>query len=196
MKEIESYVERAIREVSRSVLDEQEKRNIIYTLYRLEELGDCGFTNLRTLSEQVRCKYTFLFSREQMYDYTARRRFYDDELPKLNAFANGDIYFTGVLLNPPDMVCVDSGSQAWEAMVELGAIRDLGAQPVEELDPKYVLKRLRVMFGSLDPAMQTAHLALFILSGAIGGLLDKEYPLQFGKTREQIERMLKSGKAD
>ncbi len=44
MHEIEDYIEEAIRVVSRSDMPVSEKRSMIYSLLRLEEYGDCGFT--------------------------------------------------------------------------------------------------------------------------------------------------------
>ena len=73
MHEIEDYIEEAIRAVSRSDMPVSEKRNMIYSLLRLEEYGDCGFTNLRTLKEMMDCQYTFVFDKTEMYDYEANR---------------------------------------------------------------------------------------------------------------------------
>lgn len=190
MHEIEDYVEAAIIEISRSVITEDEKRNLIYTLFRLEELGDCSFTNMRTLRQLVNCQYTFLFPKEKMYDYAGNRHFYEEELPHLQAFANGDVYFTGVLVNPPDMVCVDSGSEAWDKMVEAGAIHGVGARPVEELDPLYTLRRIRLLMSYMDERLVRAHLELFLFSGALERLPEEEYPVQFGMSRAQVEKML------
>ena len=55
-----------------------EKRSMIYSLLRLEEYGDCGFTNLRTLKEMMDCQYTFVFDKTEMYEYKANRGYYDD----------------------------------------------------------------------------------------------------------------------
>ena len=57
MHEIEDYIEEAIRVVSRSDMPVSEKRSMIYSLLRLEEYGDCGFTNLRTLKEMMDYQY-------------------------------------------------------------------------------------------------------------------------------------------
>lgn len=78
MHEIEDYIEEAIRVVSRSDMPVSEKRSMIYSLLRLEEYGDCGFTNLRTLKEMMDCQYTFVFDKTEMYDYEANRGYYDD----------------------------------------------------------------------------------------------------------------------
>ena len=55
MHEIEDYIEEAVRVVSRSDIPVSEKRNLIYSLFKLEEYGDCGFTNRRTLKEMMAC---------------------------------------------------------------------------------------------------------------------------------------------
>ncbi|MFR1533552.1 MAG: hypothetical protein ACLSTO_07880 [Bilophila wadsworthia] len=42
------------------------KWSMIYSLLRLEEYGDCGFTNLRTLKEMMDCQYTFVSTRRDV----------------------------------------------------------------------------------------------------------------------------------
>ena len=123
MHEIEDYIEEAIRVVSRSDMPVSEKRSMIYSLLRLEEYGDCGFTNLRTLKEMMDCQYTFVFDKTEMYDYKANRGYYDD-LSKKGGCSQGAPYtlvardaVTNEWVKHGDKVCIDSGSDAWRGMV-------------------------------------------------------------------------------
>ena len=140
MHEIEDYIEEAIRVVSRSDMPVSEKRSMIYSLLRLEEYGDCGFTNLRTLKEMMDCQYTFVFDKTEMYDYKANRGYYDD-LSKKGGCSQGAPYtlvardaVTNEWVKHGDKVCIDSGSDAWRGMVAAGAIAGEGAAPVERLE--------------------------------------------------------------
>ena len=115
MHEIEDYIEEAIRVVSRSDMPVSEKRSMIYSLLRLEEYGDCGFTNLRTLKEMMDCQYTFVFDKTEMYDYEANRGYYDD-LSKKGGCSQGAPYtlvardaVTNEWVKHGDKVCIDSG---------------------------------------------------------------------------------------
>ena len=171
MHEIEDYIEEAIRVVSRSDMPVSEKRSMIYSLLRLEEYGDCGFTNLRTLKEMMDCQYTFVFDKTEMYDYEANRGYYDD-LSKKGGCSQGAPYtlvardaVTNEWVKHGDKVCIDSGSDAWRGMVAAGAIAGEGAAPVERL----------------------AHGGLFLLSGAIDDLPEEEFPEHFGMTKQDFE---------
>ena len=133
MHEIEDCIEEAIRVVSRSDMPVSEKRNMVYSLLRLEEYGDCGFTNLRTLKEMMDCQYTFVFDKTEMYDYEANRGYYDG-LSKKGGCSQGAPYtlvardaVTDEWVRHDDKVCVDSGSEAWRGMVAAGAIAGEGA---------------------------------------------------------------------
>ena len=135
MHEIEDCIEESIRVVSRSDVPVSEKRNMIYSLLRLEEYGDCGFTNLRTLEEMMDCQCTFVFDKTEMYDYEANRGYYDG-LSKKGGCSQGAPYtlvardaVTDEWVRHDDKVCIDSGSEAWLGMVAAGAIADKGAAP-------------------------------------------------------------------
>lgn len=136
MHEIEDYIEEAIRVVSRSDMPVSEKRSMIYSLLRLEEYGDCGFTNLRTLKEMMDCQYTFVFDKTEMYDYEANRGYYDD-LSKKGGCSQGAPYtlvardaVTNEWVKHGDKVCIDSGSDAWRGMVAAAA------SPCPHTDPR------------------------------------------------------------
>ncbi len=91
MHEIEDYIEEAVRVVSRSDIPVSEKRNLIYSLFKLEEYGDCGFTNRRTLKEMMACQYTFVFDKTQMHDCATNRDAYG-HLSEQGAFSQGGAY--------------------------------------------------------------------------------------------------------
>ena len=172
MHEIEDYIEEAIRVVSRSDMPVSEKRSMIYSLLRLEEYGDCGFTNLRTLKEMMDCQYTFVFDKTEMYDYEANRGYYDD-LSKKGGCSQGAPYtlvardaVTNEWVKHGDKVCIDSGSDAWRGMVAAGAIAGEGAAPVERLENLDVLRKVKKLWGPMDDYFMQAHGGLFLLSGA------------------------------
>lgn len=193
MHVIEDYIEEAVRAVSHSDMPVSQKRNMIFSLFRLEEYGDCGFTNLRTLPEMVACQYTFVFDKTRMFDYEARREYYD-ALCDQGGSSQGDPY-TPFIRNPltgdwtplPDKVCVDSGSETWRGMVAVGAITGEGAKPVERLDDLEVLRKTKKLLGRLNAYLMQAHGVLFLLSGAIDRLPEEEFPEHFGMTKQTFE---------
>ena len=193
MHEIEDYIEEAIRVVSRSDMPVSEKRSMIYSLLRLEEYGDCGFTNLRTLKEMMDCQYTFVFDKTEMYDYEANRGYYDD-LSKKGGCSQGAPYtlvardaVTNEWVKHGDKVCIDSGSDAWRGMVAAGAIAGEGAAPVERLENLDVLRKVKKLWGPMDDYFMQAHGGLFLLSGAIDDLPEEEFPEHFGMTKQDFE---------
>ena len=193
MHEIEDYIEEAIRVVSRSDMPVSEKRSMIYSLLRLEEYGDCGFTNLRTLKEMMDCQYTFVFDKTEMYDYEANRGYYDD-LSKKGGCSQGAPYtlvardaVTTDWVKHGVKVCIDCGSDAWRGMVAAGAIAGEGAAPVERLENLDVLRKVKKLWGPMDDYFMQAHGGLFLLSGAIDDLPEEEFPEHFGMTKQDFE---------
>ena len=198
MHEIEAYIETAIVAVAQSNMSIRQKRDMIYSLFAMEEYGDCGFTNRRTLDQMIACKYTFVFDKEQMYDYEANRDYYDG-LAQRYSYSQGDAYAfaaynpaSGEWEEHPGRVCVDSGSEAWKGMVAAGAITGEGAEPVERLDDLEVLRTVKKIL-QLDDYLMQAHAMLFVFSDAIERLPDEEYPEHFGMTRESLENLLENG---
>lgn len=199
MHEIEAYVEAAVRAAAVSDMTVSEKRNMIYSLFQMEEYGDCGFTNRRTLAEMIASQYTFVFDKTQMYDYAEKRAFYDG-LSRKDSYSQGDVY-SFVIYNPASdqweeqdgKVCVDSGSEAWRGMVNKGAVTGEGAQPVERLADLDVLRKVNRLLGPLDDSLMQAHALLFIFSGALDALPEEEYPEHFGMTKEALENMVENG---
>ena len=193
MHAIEDYIEEAIRIVSRSDMPVSEKRNMIYSLLRLEEYGDCGFTNLRTLKEMMDCQYTFVFDKAEMYDYGTNRDYYDG-LSKKGGCSQGAPYalvardaVTNEWVKHDDKVCIDSGSYAWRCMVADGAIAGEGAAPVERLADLDVLRKVKKLWEPMDDYYMQAHGGLFLLSGAVDDLPEEEFPEHFGMTKQDFE---------
>ena len=172
MHEIEDYIEEAIRVVSRSDMPVSEKRSMIYSLLRLEEYGDCGFTNLRTLKEMMDCQYTFVFDKTEMYDFEANRGYYDD-LSKKGGCSQGAPY---------TLVARDAVTHEW-----VKAIAGEGAAPVERLENLDVLRKVKKLWGPMDDYFMQAHGGLFLLSGAIDDLPEEEFPEHFGMTKQDFE---------
>lgn len=199
MHEIEAYVEAAVRAVAGSDMPVSDKRDMIYSLFQMEEYGDCGFTNRRTLAEMLASQYTFVFDKTQMYDYAENRAFYD-ALSRKNSYLQGDVY-SFVIYNPASdqweeqdgKVCVDSGSEAWKGMVASGFITGEGAKPVKRLADLDVLRKVKKLLGPLDDYLMQAHALLFVFSGALDVLPEEEYPEHFGMTKEALEGMMENG---
>lgn len=196
MHEIEDYIEEAVRAAARSGMPISEKRSLIHSLFQVQQYGDCGFTNLRTLKEMVDCRYTFVFDKTEMYDYETNRTVYDT-LAEQGGFSQGKPYTpqtydeeTGVWTKHPDKVCIDSGSTAWQGMVDSGAITGEGAEPVARLADLEVLRKAKELLEPLDEDLMQAHVLLFVLSGAIDSLPEEAYPEHFGMTQEAFEDML------
>lgn len=196
MHEIESYIEEAVRAVALSDMPVSEKRNLIYSLFQMEAYGDCGFTNLRTLKEMLDCRYTFVFDKTALFDYETNRPFYDT-LAEQGSFSQGDPYpleaydeATDNWTRYPGKVCIDSGSAAWQGMVDSGAITGEGAEPVRRLDDLDVFRKVKKLLEPLDEDLMQAHILLFVLSGAIDDLPEEAYPEHFGMTQEDFEDML------
>ena len=169
MHEIEDYIEEAIRVVSRSDMPVSEKRSMIYSLLRLEEYGDCGFTNLRTLKEMMDLSKKGGCSQGAPYTLVARDA------------------VTNEWVKHGDKVCIDSGSDAWRGMVAAGAIAGEGAAPVERLENLDVLRKVKKLWGPMDDYFMQAHGGLFLLSGAIDDLPEEEFPEHFGMTKQDFE---------
>ena len=83
-----------------------------------------------------------------------------------------------------DKVCIDSGSEAWRGMVAAGAIAGEGAAPLEDLD---MLRTVKKLWGPMDDYFMQAYGGLFLLSGAIAGLPEEEFPEHFGMTKQDFE---------
>ena len=174
MHDIEAFTEAAVRAVADSGLPVGEKRNLIYSLFILESKGDTGFTNARTLREMVESAYTFLFDKEEMWDYAENRRFYDIDLPRKASFANGDIYpyrdYAGAFPQGDGKLCVDSGSPAWKAMVRAGKIAGEGAVPVIRLPGLETLQTAKYLLvhqnGGMNAALRRGFISTFFLTEA------------------------------
>lgn len=187
MHEIEDYVEAGILAIACSNLSIADKRDYIYSLLEMEAYGDCSFTNLRTLKEQIACSFTFVFPKEEMYDYSENRKFYDEELPNRYAFGQGDLYFSW---NNPSQICIDSGSEAWKEMVKIGKIQGEGARPVKRKGDMETLKLVKNLLGEVDEYLQQAHLGLFFFSDEQYGLSNEEFQELTGMTKEEADNIM------
>ena len=199
MHDMEAFTEAAVRATADSGLPIQEKRSLIHSLFILESQGDTGFTNARTLKQMVECRYTFLFDKEQMWDYEANRRFYDIDLPRKVSFGHGSVYpyrnFGGDFPEADGKLCVDSGSPAWKAMVEAGKITGEGAAPPEQLGGLETLQKAKYLItrqnGFMDSRVRQGLVSTFFLTDA-GGEVDENTPIEpicelLGITRAQYE---------
>ncbi|MCL2579982.1 MAG: hypothetical protein FWE32_08135 [Oscillospiraceae bacterium] len=178
MHEIEAFVGAAVCAAADSGLPASEKRNLIHTLFNLESKGDTGFTNARTLKETTQCQYTFVFDKQDMWDYAENRRYYDIDLPRKEGYTNGGLYIcrgqAGGFPEWEGKVCVDAGSKAWQAMVNAGKITGQGAAPVRQMDEQETLQKSRYLItrqtGGMPAHIRRGMIAIFFLTetGKIG----------------------------
>ena len=134
MHEVEAFTEYCVNKIAKTdLLTIRRKRSLIKKSYEFQSYGDCGFTQLRTIDEMVECKYSFLFKKDEMYDYNEEKEFYD----KLNdyLYTDGSVYayWSEEFPKKNGMVCVDSGTEAWKEMVSRGYIQGEGAEELEEI---------------------------------------------------------------
>lgn len=196
MHEMEYFIECAVDTAAASGLSVGQKRDLIHTLFCLEENGDCGFTHGRTTRSMVESGYTFLFDKEDMHDYAERQAFYDEELPGKAAFSMGDLYiyddYDKGFPEADGKLCVDSGSKAWEGMVAAGKITGEGAKPVRRLPTHEVLlmarRLLEAAYGNMDDYLKNGYLMTLFMSDACEGFTahmpDDYFDLLLGCTRE------------
>lgn len=188
---MEAYIEEAVRATALSDLPVQRKRDLIYTLFDMETYGDCGFTNLRTIEEMIECNYSFVFDKTEMYDYKENKSFYDQEIEE-GPTGNGDVYRYLSENNPEynGKVCIDSGSEAWEEMVKIGAIQGNGAKPVQLLSPLEVIKQSLELIEEMDSYIKEGAMITAVFTGAIDEMSDTEFAEIMGMTREEFENFV------
>ena len=192
MNEMEGFTQAAVCTVAASGLPVQEKRALIHKLFVLEGQGDTGFTNGRTLKEMVECKYTFLFEKEEMYDYKQRKAYYDVDLPRKTSFVGGSVYpckeDVPGLPGARGKLCVDSGSIAWQAMVDAGKITGEGAEPLTEITGLLALGRAYYLMtrqnGEIPTRVHWGLCATFFLTDA------HREALAAGASQEEICELL------
>ena len=184
---IELYIKEAIAATAKSTLTITEKRNLIYSLFSLAAFSECGFINRDSLTELIECQYTFVFPKEEMYNYQQKQSFYDT-LAQNQELINGDVYTPA---DNPDLICVDSGSDAWQAMVSLGKIHGEGTRPICVLAPITTLLTAKELIGKFS-SMQVyrAHLKLLQLSNAVDDWTDDECLKEINMTRAEFEALL------
>jgi len=155
MHEVEFFAEYCVIQIVQSDLPVLKKRSLIKKVFEMEAYGDCAFTQLRTIEELIECQYTFLFKKEEMFDYNERKRYYDflaaefcereetsdsDGNEEFDDFFDPDsddfvyAYWSEKYPEKNGLICVDSGKSAWKEMVLRGHIRGDGAIELEEMD--------------------------------------------------------------
>jgi hypothetical protein len=145
MHDLEDVTELFVKEIANSDLPTLKKRTLIYKVFEFRDHGDCGFTNLRTINEMVGCKYSFLFKKDEMYDYNERKEFYDAF--KNNSYReDGDvyIYWNGDAYDE-SIVCVDTNTKGWEGMVTQGLISGEGSEKILEMNFIDALKEISIV---------------------------------------------------
>lgn len=193
MHEMEYLTELGVVSIAGSDLSLQQKRNIIHTLFEMESHGDCGFTNLRTITEMLECQYSFLFEPKEMFDFESNREFYDS-LPDNALYDKGCIY---PYYAPEDddgqwtgQVCVDSGSEAWEGMVRAGKITGEGAKPVELLPFVEAVRVVRPFIDDDDDYALEGLAMTVAMTDIIEELEADEFEYIMGMTHEDYEELL------
>ena len=198
MHDMECFVECAVDVVAASGLPLQQKRDMIHTLFCLEKNGDCGFTHCRTTRPMVESQYTFLFDKEEMYDYAHNRAFYDEELPNKAAFSMGDLYiyenYDDEYPEADGKICVDSGFPPWDGMVAAGKITGEGALLVKRLPIHEALLTARQLIeaahGKMNNYLRDGYLMTLFMSDACedftSGMPDSYFSMLLGCTREEF----------
>ena len=185
MHQMEAFIEEAVRVTAHSGLPVGMKRSMICTLFEIESYGDCGFTNLRTINEMVQCQYTSLFDAEEMYDYKEHPEYYKDD----DYTGPDGVYYD----REQKKYCVDSGSKAWEIMVQNGMITGDAAEPVELMPFVKVFQAVHALMEGMDPYTKDGFHCAVLLSGAFEAMTDEESLEILGKTREDFEDFLENG---
>lgn len=188
MHQIEAFIEEAVRNVATSNLENQRKRDLIFTLFEMETYGDCGFTNLRTINEMAECKYTTLFDAKEMYDFDKHPEYYENE----DYSGEDDIYYSKEL----SKYCVDAGSKAWEKMKEIGKITGEAAKPVKLISFIETLKEVKKIIPEMDKYIKEGFYDILCLTGIIDNINDEDSIEITGMTRDRLEEYLFDGETD
>ena len=144
MHEVEEFVEQAVRSAAGSDYPVRKKRDLIYSLYKIQNCSDCGFTMRRTISQRIECFYTVKTEISQLPDYHDRKDFYDNEWDGSPAVSQG------VYLDSDGYVCIDAGMPVWEIMTAEGLISGEAAQPVNMMDVRTAVKESLKIMPRLD----------------------------------------------
>ena len=162
MHEVEEFIEQAVRSAAGSDYPIQKKRDLIYSLYKIQNCSDCGFTMRRTIPQRTACFFTVRTEISLIPDYNDRRDFYDNEW-------NGSPHNPmGVYLDNDRYVCIDSGTPVWEIMTAQGLISGEAAKPVNMMKVSTALKESLKVMPKLDK---------YTRSGCIRGAAMAEIPM-------------------
>lgn len=127
MHEIESLVEYSVLAVATAEPMPREARDIVHSLYLLQDQFDCGYTLLRARRELEKLHYLFMLPPESLPEPER------GEAMALRGeggfFGEPSTYF----YQEAGRACVTAGSPLWEKLCQNGTITGEGARPVHEL---------------------------------------------------------------
>lgn len=167
MYQIEDFVEVAIRAAANSDLATQQKRSLIHTLLEMESYGDCSFTNLRTIDEMIACSYSFAFKLCDLVGYGI-----DENSEKIYYYNKTDKYY------------IDSGSDAWQKLVNIGAVTGEGALAVQLMPFEDALEQVKQLLGEMDDYTKQGYAMLSVITGM--STVDEDEEIEYNPTTYEI----------
>lgn len=179
MYQIEDFVEKSIAHDAQSTLTQQEKRNLIHTLFEMQTYGDCGFTHLRSISALIDAQYTFVFSEDVFHDYQKK---FNLNVSAERCYGMGDVYFDQSARN----YCIDSGSDAWGKLVAAKVITGEGASEVKILPFVQTMKQVKQLFGEVGPYMRECFLFVAFVVCGLDDIAEADCFELFGATKQEI----------
>ena len=197
MHQVEFFVEVSIVEIAESELPVAQKRDLVHSLLEMQSFCDCGFTNLRVLDCLVECEYTAMVAPKDMPDYEENKEFYET-LANVEEFEQGDVYLCEAGDDVPQelvgKVCVDSGSFAWEMLVEAGMLEGPIAEPITPLGPlDTLLTVIPLLQVELEPDLEESlgegRVLLAIFTGALDEANDEQFKQITGMTRLEFDAL-------
>ena len=197
MHQVEFFVEVSIVEIAESELPVAQKRDLVHSLLEMQSFCDCGFTNLRVLDCLVECEYTAMVAPKDMPDYEENKEFYET-LADVEEFEQGDVYLCEAGDDVPQelvgKVCVDSGSFAWEMLVEAGMLEGPIAEPITPLGPlDTLLTVIPLLQVELEPDLEESlgegRVLLAIFTGALDEANDEQFKQITGMTRLEFDAL-------
>lgn len=138
MHEMESWAELSVRTVAAAQPLPENARDVVYNLYRLQDMFDCGYTVLRVRKELERIGYLAAVPIEKL---SAARKRAAEALGGDGFIGDGDAYYSA----SERAVIVTAGSKLWNALAAKGTLppapvrrMELGelAEPVTRLAAK------------------------------------------------------------
>lgn len=197
MHQVEFFVEVSIVQITESDLPVAQKRDLIHSLLDMQGYCDCGFTNLRVLDCLVECEYTAMVAPTDMPDYAENKEFYES-LADVEEFEQGDVYLCEPGDDVPEelvgKVCVDSGSFAWEMLLEAGMLEGAIAEPIGPMGAlDTLLAVIPLIQVELEPELEESLsegcVLLAIFTGALDEADDAQFKLITGMTRQEFDAL-------